>query len=512
MTKEIKDYVLNNYTKSKSISELSREIIEKFNITYKREDSVRRNVSYLIAKATSSKVKKPTNQTLTPLKLNKSRYYILTWEQNNSKLHKGLWNNILAYKDFLGAELAVILGTYHRPDPRNGVIYYNEETKPYWDFTRHDIHKYVNILSDINISPTAEYPLRGLEGISRDKTSVIGHPKRHFICLPTLEKAPHKALFTTMAVTLPNYSNTKLGKKAEFVHKNGFIIVEIRDEDVFHIRQVEAEKDGSFIDLFNEVREGKVSPTPVAKALVWGDVHVGNTDPNVVDKTYDLINKLNISTSVFHDVADGESVNNHIVKDPIEQIKRADAEQDDVFEEINRITSFIRHTPTTTNIVVNSNHDNRFDRWIKDSDWKKDIKNSRAYLWLADLAINSNNDKGILANILDNDPTINHKVHTLGLNDSYRIGGIEVGMHGHIGINGSRGSLMQFKRLNIPTITGHSHSPGCYDDAYAVGTSTFLRIGYNVGASNWAQAHCIIHKNNIVQHVMFTRGNYTTLT
>jgi len=512
MTTEVKEYILSNYKQASSVSELSRNIIDKFKITFKREDSVRRWVSSFLARELHNNVTPTTDKTtdIKPLQLNESKYYILTWEQNNSKLHKQLWENILAYKEFLNAELAVILGVYHKPDPRNGSVYYNKETNPYWDFTRHDIHKYVNILSDVNVSPTAEYPLRGLEGISRDKTSIIGHPKRHFQCLPTLEGTPHKALFTTMSITLPNYIHSKLGKKAEFVHKNGFVIVEIRNEDVFHIRQVEAEINGSFIDLIHEVSNGEVKINDYAAAIVWGDIHVGSTDTHVKMETDRLVNRLNIPISIFHDLADGESVNNHIVNDPIQQIKRLDKFQDDVFEEINQITKFIKEVPTSQNIIVNSNHDNRFDRWIKDIDWKKDIKNARAYLWLADIALNAQNDKGILANILDNNPDINTKVTTLGLNDSYRIGGFELGMHGHIGQGGTRGSLTQFAKLNTPTITGHSHSPGVINDSYSVGTSTYLRLGYNVGASNWAQAHCLLHKNNTVQHIMFTRGHYTT--
>ena len=507
LSKEVKKYIRENYTKDKNFSQFSREIIEKFDLEIKIQDSFRRQVSTYVRKEV---LKETPHEDKKPLKLKKSRFYLLTWEQNNSTLHKELWENILAYKEFLGAELAVIQGIYRQPGGGITALRWSKETQPYWDFTRHDIHKYVNVLSDINIRPTAVSPLSGLDGISRDKTSILGHPKRHLVCLPTLEKAPHKALLTTMAITLPNYTYSKEGKRGEFAHRYGFVIVEVRDKDVFHIRQVEAAKDGSFIDLIHEVSNGKVYKNKKSRAIVWGDIHVGQEDKRLVDKTKELIKTLNIDTSVLHDLADGESVNNHIVKDPIQQFKRFEEGKDDVFTELEQIKKFIIDLPTEKNIIVNSNHDNRFDRWINSSDWKKDIKNATAYLELAQLALKDKQDKGLLVSILEGDINIKGRIIPLGLNDSYRIKDIECAHHGHIGANGSRGSLSGFRTINVPVIVGHSHSLGCLDYAYSVGTSTHLRLGYNTGASNWAQGHCIIHENGIVQQIMFTRGEFTT--
>ena len=47
--------------------------------------------------------------------LNKSKFYIVTWEQNNTPLHENLWRNILKYAEFLNAEVSVILGRYKNP-------------------------------------------------------------------------------------------------------------------------------------------------------------------------------------------------------------------------------------------------------------------------------------------------------------------------------------------------------------------------------------------------------------
>ena len=46
------------------------------------------------------------------------KYYLVTWAQNNTPLHKKFFNNILSYQEFLGkenCEVIVIAGRYKNP-------------------------------------------------------------------------------------------------------------------------------------------------------------------------------------------------------------------------------------------------------------------------------------------------------------------------------------------------------------------------------------------------------------
>jgi hypothetical protein len=103
------------------------------------------------------------------------------------------------------------------------------------------------------------------------------------------------------------------------------------------------------------------------------------------------------------------------------------------------------------------------------------------------------------------------KFQTLGRSDSFVVKGWELGQHGDIGSNGSRGSLVQFRKLNTKIVVGHYHSPGRKDGALAVGTTSKLRCGYNIGPSSWLHSHVIIHKDSKAQHINFIKGGYTTL-
>ena len=88
-------------------------------------------------------------------------------------------------------------------------------------------------------------------------------------------------------------------------------------------------------------------------------------------------------------------------------------------------------------------------------------------------------------------------------------------IHGHVGASGSRGSLQQYSRMSTKTVTGHSHSIGRIGGSVSVGTSTFLRLDYNKGASSWINAHGIVNRLGKFQHIVFFKTKngleYTTL-
>ena len=96
----------------------------------------------------------------------------------------------------------------------------------------------------------------------------------------------------------------------------------------------------------------------------------------------------------------------------------------------------------------------------------------------------------------------------LGPNDSAALGGVELGMHGDRGPNGSRGSRMNLRRVGVRSIIGHSHSPGIEEGCYQTGTSTGLRLEYNKGPSSWLNTHCILHADSKRQLINIINGGW----
>lgn len=439
--------------------------------------------------------------------------FIITWGQSDTSVHTQFLANMEAFAEFINADIHVIAGRYKNPTSLSASEHVKKTEEwdslllPYLDANRHNIHKYVSIMSDIKIQPTAVNPMSGLQGVSGVNSCVFGAPKVQFEMIPILMGNKPKAMLTTGAVTRMNYTDSKSGKKGEFHHTYGFVIIEIEDGEVFHFRQVTADdRTGTFNDLYYHVENGVVSLNKSIEAIILGDVHYGDHEEMVLENTHKLLKKLVPNNVVLHDIFNGTSINHHEEKDPFIQYEKEVHGTNDLKKEINymleRLTDFEKYKKV---VIVRSNHDDFIDRWLKNGDWKKQptAKNSEMYMELSSMLLRQHREKdvrGVIPEIIKN----NFKNFvTLRLNESYKVKNWELGHHGDRGTNGSRGSLIQFRTLNSKVIVGHYHTPGRKDGALSVGTSTKLRLSYNDGASSWFNSHVIIHNDGRAQHINF---------
>lgn len=477
--------------------------------------------------------------------------FLITWAQNDTPVHLRFFENMKAYAKEINADIHVIAGRYKNPtsvftDKHHET--WSDYVTPYLDAARHDIHRYVSIMSDVKVQPTAVNPMTGMQGMSAENSCIFGSPKVQMQMIPVLESAKPKMMLTTGACTLPNYTDSKAGKKGEFHHQLGFAIVEIKDKEIFFVRQVTADDNGDFMDLYYDVSfkgtevaikfesgndkfdwiqahcgakpvelsgEHKIKRVKKIEACVLGDLHAGHHDPEVLKSTHDMLDKIKPKHVVLHDVFDGYSISHHDMKDPIAQYAKEIHGKNDLSKEIDEMYEVLDEFKRYDSVVIaRANHDDFADRWVKNSDWKKQPtpKNNLLYarfmqLMMEEVKERPHDPRGVIPLLLLDDYP---EFKTLGRRDSFKIMGWEVGLHGDIGANGSRGSLQQYRRLNTKVIVGHYHSPMRYDGAIAVGTSTHLRVGYNLGPSSWLQSHVIIHKNGKAQHINFIEGEFTT--
>ena len=107
-------------------------------------------------------------------------------------------------------------------------------------------------------------------------------------------------------------------------------------------------------------------------------------------------------------------------------------------------------------VVVFSNHDDFLTRFIINADVKKNVKNALEYMEYGKILLEGKAPNGIIPYI------INQKfknIKCLGRNESYKVKDWELGIHGMDGVNGSRGSIQQYRRLNSKLVSAHAHSP-----------------------------------------------------
>lgn len=449
----------------------------------------------------------------------KKKRFIVTWAQNDTPVHENFICNIETYANHINADIHVIAGRYKNPTSVFTDKKYEQwpdRILKYLDANRHEIHEYMWIMSDVKIQPTAVDPMTGLQGMTGINSCIFGSPKVQLETIPVLEGNLPKIMMTTGACTVKNYTDSKSGKKGEFHHTLGFVVVEIKDDETFFARQVTANDSGDFTDLFYRVEydpdedQSTVKKIDRVSAAILGDVHYGQHDEDVLKRTLEMFTKIKPDYVVLHDVFDGLSINHHEANDPFVQYHREMEGTNSLRSEIDAMLDGLEAFRDYNTVIVRSNHDDFLDRWLKNTDWRKatTMKNSIEYMEFSTLLLKGEAPKGIIPYL------INQKFPefvTLGRSDSFVVRDWELGQHGDIGSNGARGSLLQFRKLNRKLVVGHYHSPGRKDGALAVGTSTKLRVNYNLGPSGWLHSHVIIHDDGKAQHINFIKGDFTTL-
>lgn len=451
--------------------------------------------------------------------------FLITWAQNNTEVHKGFWAALGACQQHRDADLMVIKGHYKNPTSSGDEVKqdYHEHwadevmVAGLWNKAV-DLCPILTVLADYRVQPTAQRPLTGLDSVTAGKSGILGHPKLEMRCIPTPQNKLPKQMQTTGACTVQNYSHSKAGKKGEFHHTIGAVIVEIRD-DVFHMRQINACRDGSFIDLGTEYfPDGSWQDAPRALALSMGDWHAGFTDPAVIDATFNdkdsIISVLRPKVLIWDDVLDQYGRNHHHRFKPfigIAKIKDEGVwdrnnlrnEVEAACEELNYFTSHANNVvgEKVVSVVKASNHDDALTRYIDERNWKNDPVNAEFYLETALEMARLTKMTPSGADYPAAFPMWGAKlcdpeyVTFLGRRGSYMIGDIECIFHGDIGINGARGSIVSFAKIGVKTIIAHSHTPGIVHGCYQVGTSTLLDLEYALGPGSWSNTHCAIYGN-----------------
>lgn len=423
--------------------------------------------------------------------LKPSAVYIITTALNNTPVHGCFWKNLLKYAQFRKAEICVIAARYKNPTSiftdRNEDVW-TEEVIPYLDAARHIIFPGVHLMADVKISPTASTPLTGMNGMSGPESCIFGHPRVEMEFMPVPKGSPAKVMMTTGVCTQPNYTDSKAGKKGAFHHTFGFVIA-----TEFDFHQVTATDSGDFIDYEFMVTDGQVLQAPPLKALVFGDIHTAKLTEESRSRMMYRIRKLKPELVVLHDVLDCESVNPHEEKNPILKAKRYASGKGDLAAEIDQALLFLKKIRKLCRnvVIVRSNHDDMLDRYLINTDWRKDLPNAEKYAEFLQIALKHGSVFPYLAKKIG--------VTATNVNDSVKVMGIELNLHGDRGANGSRGSSVQFKNLSSKTIVAHAHTPYRHAGCVGVGCQD-LEHGYNEGLSSWGIGDASIDVFGKIQH------------
>lgn len=454
--------------------------------------------------------------------------YLFTCAQNNTDIFKPFWENLLVLRDHYDAKLHVsrlvyltnstssVLDKKRAFERIAGIERRSEEIKwapeldSYHSDERLEVAPGLVWCGEQNIIPTAERPLRGLEVYTGRKSGIIPHVKIAMDSVPSSKHTPTKFNYTTGTVTQRNYIQRKAGLKAQFHHCYGALLVEVDADGNWFCRQINADSDGMIYDLDICVH-GKVLTTGnTVEAITWGDIHVAQLEPLVKQLAWGLggmCDVLQPTYQFFHDVLDFRARSHHELKKPHMLFKRYINGETDVEGEAKRTADFLRETKRDMcdSIVVDSNHHHHLGRWLEEQDARFDPKNvefwtemhSRVYESIR-AGVEQPNYFHLMLEAVD--PDLLDSVTVLSPDESFiicpdRAGGIESGMHGHAGPNGSRGTPLAFTKLGRKANIGHFHSASIVDGVYVAGTCSRLDPDWTTGPSSWSHSHILTYKN-----------------
>lgn len=471
------------------------------------------------------KVKKATELDVKPDKRGVRRY-IFTSAQCNTKLHERFWQNLCAFADHLGARICVSRFTYNKrwhqdmdkshwgapATDKASEWWWDNRLVPYLVDDRVQVAPGLVWCGEMNILPTAVRPLSGLESYTGRQSGIFPHAKLAMESIAAGKYEPTKFNYTTGTITQRNYIQRKQGLKAQFHHVYGALLVEVNEDGDWWVRQLNADSTGTFYDLDRRVKDGEVTYGHRVD-LVLGDIHVDQIDTTVQETIWGeggMIDRLNPKTVVLHDVLDGYRFNHHEAKNVHTRFRRYVEKKTCIADELRGVHDFFKDVarPGVQYVVADSNHHDFLGRWLREQDGLQDPSNAEIWLRAQSLLFEYVRKNAEEPNYLrlamdavgESKTERKFGVRFLDADESFILapdehGGIECGMHGHAGPNGSRGSPRNLARLGRRACTGHTHSAGIYDGVYTAGCCCILDPHYVRGPSSWSHTQIGVYPN-----------------
>ena len=449
--------------------------------------------------------------------------YIITYAQNNTPIHQGFYQSIINYVNEWNAELICYRGRYRNPTSPEEEKKYEEwwcnEVTPYLMDTQRDLNTNL-VIYPARTQPTAVNPLTGYETITEHKSGVFPHPKVAWETVATPGHLMPKILTTTGAITLPNYSKSKSGEKGQHHHIQGAVVVEIKDDKVFHLRHIAAEEDGSFYDVaggkcMKYTPEG-IEKRHKIKVLTFGDLHYPFVDWKCFESTKEVIKSLKPDKIVLHDCLDFWARNHHERGNRFLNAAKESGGDMSVENEIEGLAKTLTQLKGDHELlIVPSNHDEALDRWLQEESLDNLYSNATYFHWLsynkhksASRTYNGYSFFNTLEFALNEKQDLNKiGARCLKRDVPEIIGGVAHDMHGDIGPSGTRGNPKSISKIGVKSTIGHGHSPRIVNGCYMVGVKCHI-LGYAKGANSWLTTDCIQYNNGKRTFLTYVNGDW----
>lgn len=437
-------------------------------------------------------------------------------------LNKNLYRGLKRYLEEKGGELRIfgIQGCSLKEDVFHKSV---EKLPEMYSFSRKFEKLNDNITqSDIRVPPQNIDPATSrLHLPSRYRsTLIIPHPKQRLCPAASFQAKLPRFIVGTGAITSPNYNRENdRGDEAWRDHIQGALLVEIVNNVYYHMRFLTAQKNGKFPDLGWEYNGGRKPKKIKTKALVWGDLHLGEQDPETMQANYRQIDELKPESLYLHDLCSLKSIAHHDLSDLVGRSRRFEEGMNnpeaiglflerDLRFAYQELVQIARRMKGKKVYVVHPNHHdflpkyiNMPKQWMERDTWNMGI--------VSQIISKKPAQDEYLKTALGLFGKIPSNVYFLPLHCDHKVLGYQLASHGHKGKNGARGGNARTKEKILgKSISGHTHSPEQFRDTGIVGTSSRF-LDYMHGSSSGSMAaNAAIYENGISQLTLITRGKY----
>lgn len=461
------------------------------------------------------------------IKKKKRARFIVTTCISSAKVHEGFIHAMEYYAGINDAEIFLLAGRRH-----NQSFEAQEDIFDEWAYFYNDYGQLVkNIIFnenleaiDLQLNPQNQNPLGGCEQfgrgslqpldpeevkagkhiLSKSVSFIVAHPSQDLKTLETGNERHPRIVSCTGACTYPDYRSNTQGKKGESNHVIGALIVEIVDENYFFIRQIQADKQGGFVDL--GVYYGPDGKTNRVNAeLHYGDYHPGFHDEHAIKATLVQRNFLKPNKTFHNDFKEGASVSHHVAKSVIHKAHMANHQHfKDLKSEVMLARKLILMLGLKdgVNIMIPSNHPDFVERRLHEGKYPFDHVNFELFHELA-LAVYRKPSLNVPEFLLD---LPNNYVFPSRDEDVYSNGHIVI--HGDMGKSGAKGSAKSFANGYRKSISFHTHSPQVFRGSKIGGTLTQLRMGYNHGMQHWLHCNIVTYVGGHWQMLFIINGRW----
>lgn len=465
------------------------------------------------------------------------RRIIATSAQNRTPVHGPAWINLQALAVHYGADILIGGYTYGKglseAGGRDAVQIAPWSSEIAEGVTRRNLSAedvVVRFAADLNLTPTISRPTAGLASIAKGRSMIVPHPRRALESIPRPQDEAPVHIWSTGAITVPNYVLRAPGIKAIEAHCIGCVMIEEDLEGRIFVRDITFNSvTGEAYDLDVNVLDGVVWSTADVRrhlgipgpVIAWGDIHEDHLNADCArvawgmggapDGDISMVDALAPSAQVVHDLLNFTSQSHHGRDCPWQSFAKHQAGTNLVEPEIasaaTLLTTIARDETET--LVVLSNHDEHFGRWLRETDWRADVANAEIHL-AANLAFVAATRDGqpfcpFSWAIRRARPDAEFKLVTV--DETERLFEVHYSFHGDRGPNGARGSTVGLARMGQAVTKMHDHTLTITADVRSGGCMVDWP-DYARGPTTWAHGCVVGHADGSRQTVQFVGGKW----